>query len=88
MAALGMMVFALPGETFTKIVSACSSSKGEEGVSMDYLACDRATGRVWVPAVNTGSVDVIDPPGDKVTPGLTDSAGGRILAISAAHVAR
>jgi len=34
---------------------------------MDYLACDRATGRVWVPAGNTGSVDVIDPPSDKIT---------------------
>lgn len=34
---------------------------------MDYLACDRATGRVWVPAGNTGSVDVIDPSSDKVT---------------------
>lgn len=40
---------------------------GEAGVSMDYLACDRATGRVWVPAGNTGSVDVIEPSGDKVT---------------------
>jgi DNA-binding beta-propeller fold protein YncE len=34
---------------------------------MDYLACDRATGRVWVPAGNTGSVDVIAPPSDKIT---------------------
>jgi DNA-binding beta-propeller fold protein YncE len=34
---------------------------------MDYIACDRATGRVWVPAGNTGSVDVIDPQGDKIT---------------------
>jgi DNA-binding beta-propeller fold protein YncE len=41
---------------------------GEAGnVSMDYLACDRATGRVWVPAGGTGSVDVIEPTGDKVT---------------------
>lgn len=38
-----------------------------EGVSMDYLACDRATGRVWVPAGNTGSVDVIEPAGGKLT---------------------
>ncbi|MEP7120851.1 MAG: hypothetical protein ABJE95_08080 [Byssovorax sp.] len=40
---------------------------GESGVSMDYLACDRATGRVWVPAGNTGSVDVIESAGSKVT---------------------
>jgi DNA-binding beta-propeller fold protein YncE len=30
------------------------------GVVMDYLAYDRAHRRVWVPAGNTGSVDVID----------------------------
>lgn len=30
------------------------------GVVMDYLAYDRARRRVWVPAGNTGSVDVID----------------------------
>lgn len=29
-------------------------------VSLDYLACDRARGRVWVPAGGTGSVDVLD----------------------------
>ncbi len=31
-----------------------------EGVFMDYLAYDRAHHRVWVPAGNTGSVDVVD----------------------------
>jgi len=30
-------------------------------LDLDYLACDRATGRVWVPAAGTGSVDVIAP---------------------------
>ena len=34
---------------------------------MDYLAYDRASHRVWVPAGNTGKVDVIDSPGDRVT---------------------
>jgi DNA-binding beta-propeller fold protein YncE len=35
---------------------------GANGVlDLDYLACDRATGRVWVPAAGTGSVDVIEP---------------------------
>jgi DNA-binding beta-propeller fold protein YncE len=29
-------------------------------VSLDYFAYDRATGKLWVPASNTGSVDVID----------------------------
>jgi DNA-binding beta-propeller fold protein YncE len=35
---------------------------GATGVlHLDYIACDRATGRVWVPAAGTGSVDVIEP---------------------------
>ena len=29
-------------------------------VSLDYLACDRARGRVFIPAGGTGSVDVLD----------------------------
>jgi DNA-binding beta-propeller fold protein YncE len=33
---------------------------GEAGVGMDYIAFDPATGFVWVPAGNTGAVDVID----------------------------
>jgi DNA-binding beta-propeller fold protein YncE len=32
----------------------------DAGVSMDFIAFDPATGFVWVPAGNTGSVDVID----------------------------
>jgi DNA-binding beta-propeller fold protein YncE len=36
-------------------------------VMMDYLAYDRAHRRVWVPAGNTGSVDVIDVDSDRVT---------------------
>src|SRR6266496_5007054 len=29
-------------------------------VALDYFACDPATGKVWLPASNLGSVDVID----------------------------
>ncbi len=29
-------------------------------VSLDYLACDRSRGRVWVPVGDTGSADVFD----------------------------
>src|SRR5438477_12916942 len=29
-------------------------------VALDYFAYDRATGKLWVPASNTGSVDVIE----------------------------
>jgi len=38
-----------------------------EGVFMDYIAFDPKTGFVWVPAGNTGSVDVVDTASDKVT---------------------
>lgn len=37
------------------------------GVFMDYLAYDRGHQRVWVPAGNTGSVDVVDVSNDHVT---------------------
>jgi DNA-binding beta-propeller fold protein YncE len=35
-------------------------------VALDYFAYDRATGKVWVPASNTGSVGVIDEKTDAV----------------------
>lgn len=38
-----------------------------DGVFMDYIAYDRAHHRVWVPAGNTGSVDVVDVTNDRVT---------------------
>jgi DNA-binding beta-propeller fold protein YncE len=46
-------VIALPGATGS--------------VSLDYLAIDRAAGRVWIPAGETGSVDVFDVATGKVT---------------------
>jgi DNA-binding beta-propeller fold protein YncE len=40
----------------------------DQGISMDYVAYDARTGFVWVPAGNTGAVDVIDTTqGNKVT---------------------
>jgi len=36
-------------------------------VALDYFAYDRTTGKVWVPASNTGSVDVIDEKTDAVS---------------------
>src|SRR5437667_11224393 len=36
-------------------------------VALDYFAYDRATGKLWVPASNTGSVDVIDEKSDAVS---------------------
>jgi DNA-binding beta-propeller fold protein YncE len=52
--AFAVRVIALPGS-------------GSAGVSMDYLAYDRGHHRVWVPAGNTGSVDVVDVTNDRVT---------------------
>ena len=36
-------------------------------VALDYFAYDRATGKLWVPASNTGGVDVIDEKTDAVS---------------------
>ena len=38
-----------------------------DGISMDYLGYDPVTDAVWVPAGNTGSVDVVDVVTKKVT---------------------
>jgi DNA-binding beta-propeller fold protein YncE len=40
---------------------------GGPPVAMDYLAYDRSTGRIWVPAGNTGNVDAVDIVTGKVT---------------------
>src|SRR5207237_3742558 len=43
------------------------SLPGASGVvALDYFAYDRSTDRVWVPASNTGNVDVIDGSSDAV----------------------
>src|SRR6266704_1653791 len=36
-------------------------------VSLDYFAYDRSTGKLWVPASNTGNVDVIDEISDAIS---------------------
>jgi DNA-binding beta-propeller fold protein YncE len=41
---------------------------GTAPVGMDYLAYDAVNHRVWVPAGNTGNVDVVDTATGKVTP--------------------
>src|SRR5205085_3145786 len=46
-------------------------------VTLDYFAYDRATGKVWVPASNTGSVVVIDPAIDAISR-VTGFATGEI----------
>jgi DNA-binding beta-propeller fold protein YncE len=42
------------------IVATSIKLLGGPPVGMDYIALDPATGRVWVPAGNTGSIQVID----------------------------
>jgi DNA-binding beta-propeller fold protein YncE len=41
---------------------------GGPPVGTDYLVADSAHGRIWVPAGNTGNVDVVDIATSKVTP--------------------
>jgi DNA-binding beta-propeller fold protein YncE len=44
------------------------SLPGAKGVvSLDYFAYDRSTGKLWVPASNTGNVDVIDENFDAIS---------------------
>ena len=38
----------------------------DAGIGMDYIAFDPATHAIWVPAGNTGAVDVVDPATGKV----------------------
>lgn len=62
---------ALPPPSTATAVSAAHSialpGTSPDGVFMDYLAYDRVHHRVWVPAGNTASVDVIDAGTDQVT---------------------
>jgi len=51
---------------FTLFATAISLPGGPP-VGMDFMAYDRDTNRVWVPAGNTGNVDVIDVASGKVT---------------------
>jgi DNA-binding beta-propeller fold protein YncE len=50
-----------PVATVTLTATPISLPGGEGGIDLDYIACDRTTGRVWIPAGGTGSVDVIEP---------------------------
>lgn len=39
---------------------------GKGNITMDYIAYDPKTGYVWIPAINIGSVDVVDTSNDSV----------------------
>jgi DNA-binding beta-propeller fold protein YncE len=49
------------------LLAAAVTLPGGPPVGMDYLAYDAATNRIWVPAGNTGNVDVVDVATGKVT---------------------
>src|SRR2546429_9376881 len=38
----------------------------QNGIYMDYIAFDPATGFVWAPAGNTGAIDIVDTATQKV----------------------
>jgi DNA-binding beta-propeller fold protein YncE len=50
------------------LLAAAIGLPGGPPVGMDFTAYDPATNRVWIPAGNTGNVDVIDAATGKVTP--------------------
>jgi DNA-binding beta-propeller fold protein YncE len=63
-----MLSFALLPTLLTAPLAPPIALPGGPPVAMDYLTYDPGTGRVWVPAGNTGNVDVIDTATGKVTP--------------------
>ena len=49
-----------------------------DGIAMDYIAFDPHTNTVWVPAGNSGRVDVIDASTEKITELTTDLGEKRV----------
>ena len=56
-----------PGSAVAEVRSISLPGAPATGVAMDYLAYDGSRHRVWVPAGNTGSVDVLDTVDDHFT---------------------
>jgi DNA-binding beta-propeller fold protein YncE len=56
-----------PKKAVSSHALALPGAPAEGAVFMDYIAYDRAHHRVWVPAGNTASVDVIDEATDQIT---------------------
>jgi DNA-binding beta-propeller fold protein YncE len=52
---------------FSALMSAAIALPGGPPVGVDYLAYDAARDRIWVPAGNTGNVDVVDVATGQVT---------------------
>src|SRR5881296_3562303 len=74
-AAMGFMQIALVSATAIEASAADTDyelkrinlPRANGPVALDYFAYDRSTGKVWVPASNTGNVDVIDESSDAVS---------------------
>jgi DNA-binding beta-propeller fold protein YncE len=65
--AAGAALHAAPGaEASYAVRMQALPGAGAAGIYMDYIAFDPATHSVWVPAGNTGAVDVIDTANGKV----------------------
>src|SRR5437773_2826082 len=67
-ASLLLLILAAPAATAQDYAVRMQPLPGasDAGIYMDYIAFDPATRAVWVPAGNTGAVDVIDPSSGKV----------------------
>jgi hypothetical protein len=57
--ALGLQAADVPNANSTVRILALPDH-GQGNITMDYIAYDPQTGYVWVPAINIGSVDVVD----------------------------
>lgn len=57
-----------PGKSASYDVKTIPLPGAKGVVTLDYFAYDSGHGRLWVPAGNTGNVDVIDSASDAVTP--------------------
>lgn len=58
----------MPVPILVALLATTINLPGGPPVGMDFLVYDHATNRVWVPAGNTGNVDIIDVATGKVTP--------------------
>lgn len=71
LASIGMMLIALnlvaqSNSSGYTVHTVALPDHGKGNVTMDYIAYDARTGTVWVPAINIGSVYVVDTSNDNV----------------------
>ncbi|MBS2022783.1 MAG: hypothetical protein JST92_10255, partial [Deltaproteobacteria bacterium] len=87
MLALAVAVLAASPLAATPLVAKPLALPGGPPVSMDYLAFDASTGRLWIPAGSTGRIDVLDTATGKLEGigGLATKANGeRVMGVSSA----